>query len=104
MRRCVQLLPLSNFLLPLFFLFTFLQATAQDNGTKKVTGKVTDATGSPVPGATVAVKGTDVKAIARADGSFSLPVSSNNFTLVISSVGYETKEVAVTNPSSAVSV
>jgi TonB-linked SusC/RagA family outer membrane protein len=98
MRRCAQLNP-TVFLLPLFFLFTFFQATAQEGTGKKVTGKVTDATGSPVPGATIVVKGTDVRTIAKEDGSFTITVATGNETLVVSSVGFESKELELNNRS-----
>jgi TonB-dependent starch-binding outer membrane protein SusC len=87
------------FLLPLVFLFTFFQTKAQDDTKKVVTGKIADASGNPVPGATILVKGTDVKTSAKVDGTFSIPVPTGSETLVISSVGFETKEVALNNQS-----
>ena len=62
----------------------------------KLTGKVSDEkTKEGIPGVSIAIKGTSQGATTDMNGQFSLTVSSNA-TLVISSVGYETKEVAYT--------
>ena len=62
----------------------------------KLTGKVSDEkTKEGIPGVSIAIKGTSQGATTDMNGQFSLAVSSNA-TLVISSVGYETKEVAYT--------
>ncbi|MEL4383026.1 carboxypeptidase-like regulatory domain-containing protein, partial [Shewanella algae] len=66
--------------------------------TKTVTGKVTDSKdGSPLVGASVIAKGTKTGTQTGADGTFKLSVPSNVTTLVISSVGFGTKEVSVNN-------
>lgn len=62
---------------------------------KKVTGKVNDADNSPIPGATVMIKGTNVGTITDADGGFSFDVPVDAKTLVISFVGYKTQEIAM---------
>lgn len=81
-------------LIPFFLLFTLFQARSQDaTGSIVITGKITDETGNSVPGATVLVKGTDKRTIAKEDGSFSISVATGKETLVISSVGYEQKEI-----------
>ena len=60
-----------------------------------VKGTVTDkATGEPVPFASVVVKGTMTGIATDADGNFSMAVAPNA-TLVFSSLGYVTEEVAV---------
>ncbi|MBX3253016.1 MAG: SusC/RagA family TonB-linked outer membrane protein [Chitinophagaceae bacterium] len=65
----------------------------------QVTGKVTDENGNPVAGATVQVKGrSQTAAITDNDGSFSIDVD-NDATLVISSVGFVSKEVPVAGKS-----
>jgi TonB-linked SusC/RagA family outer membrane protein len=61
---------------------------------REVTGKVTDANGLPVNGASVRVKSSKTGTSAGADGSFKINVSPNA-TLIISGVGFETREVAV---------
>ena len=60
---------------------------------KKITGVVSDAAG-PVIGASVVVKGTSNGAATDLDGRFSLNVQPGQ-TLVISYIGYITKEVKV---------
>ena len=65
-----------------------------------VTGTVTDEKGSPLPGATVQVKGATLGTTTGADGKYSVDVSGTNATLVFSFVGYFTKEVPVQNKTS----
>lgn len=66
-----------------------------------IKGVVTDATGSPLPGATVLVKGTKIAVLTDFDGRFSIEVPSNSDKLVISYVGMESKEIDLgnTNPT-----
>jgi len=78
------------FVLPLVFMAF---ANAQD---KVVTGKVTDSKdGTPMIGASVTVKGTTRGVQTGTDGSFRLSVPATATTLVISSVGYTTQEIAI---------
>jgi TonB-linked SusC/RagA family outer membrane protein len=60
---------------------------------REVTGKVTDANGAPVNGATIKVKNQRGGLSASPDGTFKINAASNA-VLVISAVGYETKEVS----------
>jgi len=76
-------------------LFVFTNSLLAQN---QVTGKVTDANGSPLNGATIRVKNSKVGTSANADGTFKINAPSNA-TLVISEVNYETKEVAVNGAS-----
>jgi TonB-linked SusC/RagA family outer membrane protein len=74
----------------LFTAFTGLQA--QD---MKVTGRVTEAaTGRPVESASVTIKGKGKGVATNANGDFSITVSKGA-TLIISSVGYDRKEITV---------
>lgn len=61
----------------------------------KVSGKVTDNTGGPLPGASVVVKGTTNGTITGADGTYALSNVSEKATLVFSFVGMKSKEMAV---------
>ncbi len=66
---------------------------------KSVTGKVTSAAGEPIPGASVAVKGTTNGTITNFDGNFTILNVPSNATLVFSFVGMKSKEVNVDNMS-----
>ncbi|WP_114782830.1 SusC/RagA family TonB-linked outer membrane protein [Botryobacter ruber] len=83
----------------LFFLLLTLPALAQ-NG-RKLSGTVTDNSGTGMPGVTVVVKGTSVGTATDLDGNYALliPAGSENGTLVFSYVGYTTQEVAIGNQS-----
>ena len=75
----------------------FYTATAQTEQT--ITGIVTDDKEQPAIGITVTVKGTKKAVITGVDGSFSIAAKEGS-TLVLSSIGYVTKEVAVTSKTS----
>ncbi len=60
---------------------------------KSVSGKVTDSTGAPLPGASVAVKGTTNGTITDMDGSYTIKNIANEATLVFSFVGMKSQEV-----------
>lgn len=72
-----------------------LQAVAQN---VRVSGTVTDDDGAPVTGVTVVVKGTQNGTISGAAGKYSISVPKDA-VLVFSSIGYQTKEVAVAGKS-----
>lgn len=57
-----------------------------------VSGTVVDEMGEPIPGANVLQKGTTNGVLTDVDGNFSLK-APNGATLVVSYIGYETKEV-----------
>jgi hypothetical protein len=63
---------------------------------KSATGVVADSAGNPLPGVTIKVKGTKTSTVSDAQGSFTIPLSSDNATLEFSSVGYLDKQVEVT--------
>ena len=60
-----------------------------------VTGKVLDASGSPIQHVSIVVKGTNEHAVTAADGSFTITIQSDKATLVFSFVGYDMKEVKI---------
>ncbi len=61
---------------------------------KTLTGKITDeATGEPLTGASVAVKGTTQGTVADVNGNYSVNVQGSETILVFSFLGYETKEL-----------
>ena len=64
--------------------------------TKKITGLVKDASGEPVIGANIMVKGTTNGSVTDIDGQFSLEVPQNAI-LVVSYIGYLPQEIVVKN-------
>ncbi|WP_422080764.1 SusC/RagA family TonB-linked outer membrane protein [Ulvibacterium sp.] len=66
----------------------------------QVTGRITDESGVALPGANIIEKGTTNGVTADFDGNFSIEVSSENTILIISYIGYATKEVVVNGQNS----
>lgn len=64
-----------------------------------VNGRITDEKNNPVAGATVTEKGTGNSVVTKEDGSFTINTSKANATLVVSYVGYASKEIAVNSQS-----
>jgi len=60
-----------------------------------VGGTVKDAKGAGIPGVTVVVKGTKNGTVTNPDGSFRLELATGRETLVFSSIGFKTQEIAV---------
>jgi len=60
---------------------------------KVVSGKVSDSSGSPLPGVTILIKGTNQGTITDANGSFSFKDIKESAVLVFSFVGMKTIEV-----------
>ncbi|WP_287132699.1 SusC/RagA family TonB-linked outer membrane protein [Bacteroides sp.] len=95
---------LSLVLLALFGMATPYSVNAAENvpssqstqQAKKITGKVIDAAGEPIIGASVLVKGSGTGAVTDIDGRFSVeaPVGS---TLEVSFIGYKSVTIKVTN-------
>lgn len=66
---------------------------------KKVTGKVTDSQGEPLPGVSISVKGTTNGTITSNEGTYELSKVEDNATLVFSFVGMTSQEVKVQGKS-----
>ena len=65
---------------------------------KTITGQVTDlSTNETLPGVNVLVKGTTVGTVTDIDGNYRLTTPDDAETLVFSSVGYTSEEVAIDN-------
>jgi len=77
------------------------QVMAQNSRT--ITGKVTDEMGTPIPNASVVVKGTTLGTTTDKEGSFSLKVPETAKTLVFSSVNFAAREISI-GKSSTVNV
>ena len=61
----------------------------------KISGKVTDPSGSPLPGVTVIIKETTNGTVTNANGEYSLTNVPGNATLQFSFVGMKTQEIQV---------
>ena len=66
---------------------------------KSVKGAIKDASGAPIPGVSVVVKGTTKGSLSDLDGNYSMTGVSNGNVLQFSFVGMNTKEVTVGNQS-----
>jgi len=92
-----RLLHMKNCLIPVLFALQFLFfQSAYGQNTIMVRGQVKNENGQPIPGASVTVKGTTSGTACDESGNFTINVPSAG-TLVISSIGYLAKEVAVNN-------
>lgn len=67
---------------------------------QKITGRVTNASGEPVTGASVIIKGSKIGTTTDANGNFSISVPDNNAVLIISYVGYDSQEIPVAGKTS----
>lgn len=61
-----------------------------------VSGQVCDIKDEPLPGVTIAIKGTNQGTISDANGRYSLPNVPENAVLTFSFVGMKTKEILLT--------
>lgn len=82
------------FLLLGLFLFMAMPAYAAVH----VSGLVIDANHEPLIGASVTPKGSNQGAITDIDGKFTVTVPDESTTLVISYIGYQSREVAANSP------
>jgi TonB-linked SusC/RagA family outer membrane protein len=62
--------------------------------TRSITGKVTDESGSELPGVTIRVSGTTIGVVTDLDGKYSIKAGSND-VLIFSFVGLATQEIKV---------
>lgn len=63
-----------------------------------ITGKITDETGKPLPGASILVKSSKTGTISNQDGAYSIAAEENS-VLVFSSISYESQEIPVSTQS-----
>src|SRR5687768_15952326 len=78
-------------LLLLGFIVSMTQVLAQN---RVITGKITDPNGNPVANASILIKGSSTGTTSNLDGTFTLTAPTRARTLVISSVGYQSREVS----------
>ncbi|MDR0793297.1 MAG: SusC/RagA family TonB-linked outer membrane protein [Chitinophagaceae bacterium] len=107
MKRKKSTSPLFKWVM-LFFSFTLLvcmSANSQNkNAAQIVKGKITDAAGVALSGATVLEQGTKTATATDMDGNFSIRVSDANAVLVVSYVGYENLEISLTGRTTVTGV
>jgi TonB-linked SusC/RagA family outer membrane protein len=94
--KCTSLKYASIFLLLLLISQSFNPVFAQDE--RKITGNLIDDTKLPIVGASVTVKGTTKVTSTGAGGSFSISAKTGD-KILFSFLGYQTKELTVTNAS-----
>ncbi|MDQ8054319.1 MAG: TonB-dependent receptor [Pedobacter sp.] len=63
----------------------------------RITGKVTDKNGAPLPGVSIRLKDTNVGTTSTSEGIFSLDIPGESGILVFTYMGYATQEIPVTN-------
>ena len=73
-------------------LFIMPSLVAQ-NATNKISGLVVDQKGEPLIGASVLIKGTNIGTITDVNGAFALPSSGNSSVLMVSFIGFTSKEI-----------
>src|SRR5688572_13924328 len=64
-----------------------------------ISGKVTDESGQPVPGANILLKGTTIGTTTDAEGNYTFAIPEERGTLVFSFIGFATQEVEVNGRS-----
>src|SRR6476659_7930491 len=89
MRKCLWLR------VHLLFLSAFLTTLSFAQQDRKVTGSVTDDKNAPLLEATVSVKGSNQFTTTDVNGKFTITVSPNQKTLVITYVGMHPLEVSI---------
>ncbi len=91
----IKLLPKRELLISLF---AFLVFSLGALGQKTITGTVKDEAGAVLPGVSVFVKDdANIGTTTNASGSFSLNLPAGKSTLTISSVGYQSQDIAAGN-------
>jgi TonB-dependent starch-binding outer membrane protein SusC len=85
-----KLLQWSRNTLVLFLVCVHLVAVAQD---RRVTGRITDASGAGIPGVSVLLKGSSTGTVTDADGNYAINARGNSAALVISAIGFKSQEV-----------
>lgn len=82
----------------IFSLFIAMGSFAQ------ISGKITDNNNTPLVGVNIIIKGTQKGSETDFDGNFEIKNITGEQTLIISSIGYKTKEVKVIAPNNNVSI
>ncbi|WP_298497728.1 TonB-dependent receptor [uncultured Algibacter sp.] len=80
-------------------LITLLFVTTLGFSQTYVTGKVSDINGEPLPGANVIEKGTLAGVVSDYNGNYEITVTSNDATIIVSFIGFESQEINVNGRS-----
>lgn len=100
MRRLFKSVLYGIFLQVLFISYLSAQeVTTSQAGERTIKGKVTDESGTALPGATVLVKGTNIGSITDMEGLYVLNVPEEATALIFSYIGYLQQEVAINGRS-----
>lgn len=100
-QKLLRLLPetgnFPNFIRPMPFLLLFLFIYSGLFAQVRIRGKVTDESGSGLPGVNIVIKGTTSGTTSDSNGDYTveLPSGSEQAVLIFSFIGYETQEQAV---------
>lgn len=68
--------------------------TASQTASETVSGRVLDETGAPLAGVTVRIKGLPITVSSGQDGRFSISTTEDNPILILSYIGYQTREIS----------
>ncbi|AHW59381.1 TonB-linked outer membrane protein, SusC/RagA family [Draconibacterium orientale] len=90
---------LLKFKIPLFFLVLLLgfNLSVQAQNAIDIRGVVSDASGDPLPGVNIVIKGTLQGTLTDPDGNYKITVPGNDAVLVFSFIGYNSQEITVGN-------
>jgi TonB-linked SusC/RagA family outer membrane protein len=72
-----------------------LNSFAQQQGTRVITGKITDNTELPLPGVTVTVKGTTIGTVSDNNGTYSIKVPQESNMLIYTFIGMQSQTIDV---------
>ena len=62
-----------------------------------IAGTITDETGDPMPGVSIAIKGSTIGVVSSIDGNYSINVPNEDAVLIFSFIGYINQELVVGN-------
>lgn len=94
LRKVIRMLHLSVFFLTLSLIIV-TAGNSFSQQVKSLTGKVTDSSGTSLPGVSIVVKGTTKGFITDTNGNYTLANIPENATLQFSFVGMKSQEIAV---------
>jgi len=91
---------LKNFAGKMFsILMVLLFSVGFAQGQNAVTGKITNERGEPLAGASVKIKNSNSGTTTNEEGLFSINVANLNITLIVSSVGFQTRDIPLNGKS-----